>query len=373
MAETGFDPYAAYTLDHTSNLFALPEQGAAGTGGTPPVGDTVSTFLAGFDSNFTYGRQRFRATIEGRRLVYDQFTYLDHDEYLADLGLDWKLGRIFDGKIDALSDRRIVTFADRTTTQLTINTDKDLKGTFNVAVTPVWRLESNLGSHTLDSPLQTAPDFSLHEVSSGLGVKYVGVANLAYGLEYERLDGTYKGAPGALNYQQSSEQFAVNYAVSGLTKLNAAIGYTNRNLEGSVASVSGVTGALGYLRQLTGKTAINVQLTRAVNSYYNTGASELDTGGIAGVTWQALPKLLVELNYQRVHSVFEGQTLQAADTVGRVDNGHNEGLVLKYQWLRSVIIRPYVHRETRDSNIALFNYHNTSYGVEIRWQRANPN
>jgi hypothetical protein len=370
---SGFDPYAAFMLEHNSNLFAVPSSKAVSDPrGVPQLSDTLKTYLVGAESYWLVDRQRFFATLEGRRTYYDQFTDLNHNEYLVDLGLNWKLSKRFDGILEARQQRQIVSFTDRTVTGLTTQTDKILKGSFNTALTPVWRLESQAESHTLDSPLQTAPDFSLREVSETIGLKYVGIANLAYGVEGSHAEGKYKGAPGAVDYRQNTAQFALKYAIGGLTNINAALGYTQRSLQGSSGKLSGVTGALGYARQLTGKTAVNVQFSRLVNSYYNAGSSEIDTGGTAGIVWQATPKLGVSVNYQHTRSVFEGQTLPNTNTQGRVDSSNYSSLELRYQPRLWVTLRPYVRRQIRDSNIGIFTFSGTVYGIEVRFRDEKP-
>ncbi len=379
VAKTIFDPYASITLEHDSNLFAVPDQNAViDSAGVPSLSDTLTEYKAGFRAFWLFDRQRISAYLEGRELTYDKFSDLNHSEYNAEMNLDWKLGSIFDGVLLGQQQRQIVSFADRTTSQLTIQVDQIVRGTFNVAVTPVWRLETNGSIHNLSSPIQFSPDFALREVSSGFGIKYVGVADLSFGLEGEHVDGKFSGISAVLvnddvlNYKQNSAQFALNYAITGLDRINAAVGYTARDLQGVSQTVAGVTGAFGYQRQLTGKTTVNAQFTRAINSYFNAGSSEIDTGGSAGATWQATPKLNVALNYQRTHSVFEGQTLFNTITLGRTDNLSFYSLEINYHPLKWLIVRPYLRRQTRASDLAGFTYSGNIAGIEIRYDELKP-
>lgn len=379
-AEVNFDPYAGIVAEHNSNLFSVPDQNAVvDPKGNKTLADTTTSYLAGAVASFLYGRQELLATVEGRRSLYNEFTDLDHNEYLVDLGYKWKLFRTLDGLLDARESRQIVNFVERTTTILTLQTDKAVKGTLNAHVTSDWLLEAGLATHRLDSPLLDpplayAPDFSLRETTESAGLKYVGVANLAYGLEISHVEGVYSGDPGAVDYNQNTAQLAAKYNVSGLTTLNAAAGYTRRLLQDNGGTVSGATGLLGYSRQLTGKTSVNLQFSRLLNSYYNAGSSEIDTGGSAGALWQATPKLSVALNYQRVHSQFLGQTLPNANIQGRVDTFNFASMDVIFQPRLWLSIHPYVKYQKRDSNLEnLFSFTGTLYGLEVRIKKPTPN
>ena len=226
--------------------------------------------------------------------------------------------------------------------------------------------------HTLDYPIAQSPDFRLQEGLEGIGIKYVGIANLAYGIEATHIDGNYLGVSDASDYKQNTGQFAMKYTLKEVTRLNAAIGYTERAIQGTSTSISGVTGLVGYERQLTGKTSVNLLFQRAINSYYTAGSSEIDTGGTAGVAWQATPKLGLALSYQRVRSTFEGETLADALTLGRKDNSSYSSFELRYRPFRWFSIRPYIRRQVRTSNIQQFTYNDTSIGIEMLARRDQP-
>lgn len=361
-----FQPYAGVVVESDSNLFAVPA-GAAVTDpqGVARLSDTVTTYRAGADFNYLFDLQRMYGTFEVRQLEYDHFTDLNHSEYLVNLGLAWVLTSRFDGIVDFRREKKIIAFADADLTQLEIQTDQILKGTFNVAMTPEWRLETQASLHTLDYPILQSPDFRLQEGLTGIGIKYVGIANLAYGIEGTHLDGNYEGVAGASNYKQNTAQFAAKYTLRAVTRLSAALGYTDRTIQGTSTTVSGVTGLFGYDRQITGKTTVSLLFQRAINSYYTAGSSEIDTSGAASVSWQATPKIALAASYQRMRSQFEGETLVDYLTVGRKDNSSFSSLELKYQPLRWLLVRPYIKRQVRESNAELFSYNDTQVGIEL--------
>jgi hypothetical protein len=371
-----FDPYAGVLVEHDSNLFAVgPGFVVDDPHGVPRLADTLTTYRVGTEFNYLFDLQHLYATLEGRKVEYDHFTDLNHSEYLINIGLAWKLTSRFDGVFDARREKKIIAFGDADTTSLQIQTDQVIKGTFNVAVTPEWRLETQASLHTLDYPIAQSPDFRLQEEIEGVGIKYVGIANLAYGLEALHVDGRYLGIADAFdleqnpNYKQNTYQFALKYKIQQVTQMNAAIGYTDRSVEGSSSSVSGVTGLLGYSRQLTGKTSVYAQVQRQIASYVTAGSSEIDLGALVGAYWQATPKLGVAMNYQHVHSNFEGETLVDALTVGRKDTSSFSTIEVKYRPLRWLTIRPYIKRQVRESSIEQFTYNDTMVGIELLAKR----
>jgi hypothetical protein len=371
-----FDPYAGVVVEHDSNLFAVgPGFVVDDPHGVPRLADTLTTYRVGTEFNYLFDLQHLYATLEGRKVDYDHFTNLDHSEYLVNIGLAWKLTSRFDGVFDARREKKIIAFGDADVSNLQIQTDQVIKATFNVAVTPEWRLESQASLHTLDYPVAGSPDYRLQEEIEGVGIKYVGIANLAYGIEALHVDGRYLGVVDAAGFEQNADykqntyQFALKYKIQQVTQVNAAIGYTDRSIAGSSTSVSGVTGQLGYTRQLTGKTSVYVQFQRLINSYVTAGSSEIDVGGLVGAYWQATPKLGVAVNYSHVRSNFEGETLVNALTLGRKDNSSFSTIEVKYQPLRWLTVRPYIKRQVRESSLEQFTYNDTMVGIELLAKR----
>jgi hypothetical protein len=357
-------PYAAEDYEHNSNIFYLPSSGPAPLGSSGPTfGDTTLRSRAGIDATYLWDRQRFYASGEGRHFDYDHFSYLNHNEVLLNGGLDWKLGRLLDGIVDYRHERRMVQFTDLLdSTQFILETENVVSASANVQVTPEWRLENRARERTLDSPRPGAPNLSLREDSIHEAVRYLGVADLSAGLDMEYLDGKFRDDPAATTpqYHQTTVQLTGNYLVSGLTDINGALGYTSRS-DPTGNGTSGLTGALGYKRNLTPKTSINLQLARAVNSYVSTAGSEIDTSASVNASWLATYKLTVKAGYAWTHSKypqFGGNS--------RADNIQLVNLEMSYEVLRWLSVRPYFRYQTRSSDLANFGFNSTIYGVEVQ-------
>jgi hypothetical protein len=298
-------PYVAEDVEHNSNIFdvqtTVPIPGYA----SGALGDTFFETRAGVDGIYMLDQQQFFGTAEFRRFDYDKFTDLDHNEYLLDGGLKYKIDQIIDGTIEYRHEQRMVQFQDLTdATYLILETENTANASLNVNFTPEWRLESKLRDHVLDSPRSDVPQLSLHEDAIHEGLRYLGVSNLSAGIDVEYLQGQYRHDPLALDpyYHQTS-----NYLVSGLTSFNGALGYTSRTdptNSGTTGAGSGVTGNIGYQHALTGKTTLNLGLRRALSTYLTTGGSEIDTTASVGAAFQATYKIRLRASYEYTNRPF---------------------------------------------------------------------
>jgi hypothetical protein len=376
-AEAGgvLTPYAAEDIEHNTNVFDLPKSGGAPVGKNGPTfADTYFDTRGGVEGTYLLDEQKFFGTAEFRHFNYDNFTALDHNETLFDGGLKWKLARPVDGLFEYKHEQRSVQFQDlAASTQLTLETENNITASINVNVTPEWRLESLGKDHILNSPRTDVPGLSVHEDSIREGLKYLGVANLAAGAEVEYLDGKYNHDPLALNpnYHQITVAGAATYVVSGLTNFTGDLGYSRRT-DPTNSGLSGVTGSLGYRRSLTAKTSVNVQVSRALNTYVTTGGNEVDTSAGATVNYQATYKILVRAGYSYTDSKFPG-TPNGGATIDRADHLQFATLDLTYQVLHWLSIRPYARYQARHSNLDTFTFDGNVVGVELLAKQFRPN
>lgn len=370
LAQWTATPYAAEAIEHNSNVYDLPTSGPAPQGKNGPTfADTYLESRAGIDATYLISREKFFGTAEFRRFDYDNFTLLDHNEYLLDGGLNWKLVRTFDGLLEYRHEQRMVQFQElEASTQLILETDNTATASANVNMTPEWRLESLAKDHTLDSPRTDIPELSLHEDSIREGLRYLGVSNLSAGVDAGYLHGTYRNDPTALtpDYHQVTLAGAATYIVSGFTNFSGALGYTRRT-DPTNFGLSAVTGSLNYQHSITGKTRINVQLVRAVNSYVTTAGNELDTSANVSGAWQASYKITVKAGYGYTTSKYP-QAPEGPDNpilVERLDHFQSANAEVDYQVLHWLMIRAYGRYQTRHSNQEMFDFDATLVGIEL--------
>ena len=376
--QTHFTPYADADYEHDSNLFALNPGAPAPVGRNGPgLSDTVWRARAGFDSAYDLGLQEFYLLAEGRRFIYDNFTQLNHDEYLLHGGWNWKVDSVLDGVLDFQRQRSMLSFLQFNATQtsaselLYLQVQDIAIASINVQMSPEWRLQSQGKLNDQNLQVPGTPDLTLHEESVHEGLRYVGFANLSAGLDGEYLrgnytSGTFLATPG---YRQSTAEFAADYVLSGLSTFHGEVGYTDRVLEQG-GSISGITGLVSYQRDLTGKTSMTVKLSRAINTYVTAASPEVDTGAELDLTWNATSKIKVVAGYQYLHSSFSATDIQGVLTASRVDRLQTPSLSVMYQPLNWLIVRPYAQYQTRSSTarsagVDIFTFHGTTYGLEL--------
>jgi hypothetical protein len=375
-AQTTVSPYLDAHYEHDSNVFRV-ENSAANVAaiGDPTLADTDLKAVAGVDGTYLWSQQKLTATLEGRRFDYDHFTELDHNEYLAHVALDWKLTSLFDGILDARQEQYMAPFTLGNSSQLSIDVDRKIDAKANVNVTPEWRVETEAYSHNLKAPLEGFPDFVEREIGTHLALLNKSITNLSYGIALDHISGRYENAPDVGTYNQTSADLTADYTVSALSKLNASLGYTKRDQNANIPGISGVTGAFGYTRKLTGKTSVSVNVTRAVNSYVAAGGSEVDTSANVSATWQATYRISVVVMGGYVHSSFIGQTIPGTVVPGAIANGRVDTspvgqLDVNYQASRRLRLHAYATKQSRSSTIDLYNYNDTIVGIEAKltWQ-----
>jgi hypothetical protein len=375
MADGTLTPYAAEDIEHNSNVFDLPSNGPVPVGKHGPTfSDTFFEERVGLDALYVVDQQKFFGTAEFRHFDYDNFTSLDHNEELIDGGLIFKSSPLFDGTIEYKHQKSMVLFQELSAaTSLILETESNAKAAFNVNITPEWRLESTVRDRLLDSPREEVPGLSLHEDAIREGLRYLGMTNLSAGVDVEYLQGKYQHDPTALdpNYHQVSALLAANYVISGLTNFNGSLGYTSR-VDQSSSELSGVTGSIGYRHSLTGKTSINVQLSRALSSYVTTGGNEIDTSASGSVTWQATYKLGVTAGYAYTISKYP-DTPDGAIVVDRDDHYQSANIEGVYHILKWLSIRPYAKYMTRHSNVPINSFDSNIVGIELIAKQIRPN
>jgi hypothetical protein len=386
-------PYGDVSYQYNSNIFALPASAAAPIGNHGPTfADRILEERGGIEALYGWSQQEFYGNFEARHFDYDQFGDLSHNEYLAHGGLKWKLVGLFDGVVDYRRERSMVNFANfaiapagevtGTTTQLFVQVQSVTTASANLQFTPDWRLESQGVINDLDSPRPGFPDLSLTERSIHEGLRYVGVAKLSTGIDVIFLDGHFNGPEFVLSpkYSQTTVEAAAKYVATGLSSFNGAIGYTRRkqdpsasiagqsaSIAGTAETISGTTGLLNYQRNLTGKTSVNLGVSRAVNSYVTYGGTEIDSSVNLGAVWNATGKLAVTPAYQWTYSTFPGADLTGEAPVGteRVDHYQLATLSVKYQIRDWLSLRPYGQYETRRSDVGPFSFNRSMYGIEV--------
>lgn len=367
-ADFEFSPYAASQTEYNSNVFDVSNANQAVIeNGNSRRSDTLQRYLVGANSLYHYGQQEMHASVEGRRFDYRHFDKLDHDEYLLDGALEWVATDNLSGGLNYRQERRMTSFADRNTSDLSLERDRLAGARVDVILIPDWILKGGLKNHELASPIPGIPDFSLTENSANFSAGYLGLGAMNAGLDLEYLRGEYRGIPGSGKFDQTTLELISSYDVSGITRLDAKLGYTQRKDKSNDAGgESGITGTFRMSRKLSEITAARVQVFRRISSYTAGTAAVTDTGASADLNWNPTFKIIVNAEYSWIKSNFDGQGMTGSIDNSRRDRSQEATLKIKYQALNWLLITPYTSYLNRSSSIDVDNFKAVIAGFEVR-------
>jgi hypothetical protein len=266
---------ATMQFESNSNVFNLNTGAPLPTGSDSRRGDTFLGYGARFDLEYQLGKQQFFASASTTEFNYQRHTELNHDDYRLEAGLKWKLAELLDGKVDATRTHSMVPFYDLAGTALSLETLQREEAVIGLKVTPEWRVEGDAYTSKLDEPIRESPNLSLTENSARVAVTYSGLSRFTGGFYAGYLSGSYGGtnASGIYinginfvanpDYQQYAGGFATTYKSPRAT-IEGQLGYTKRTSTTGSDDTSGLTGLFSLKEQLTYKTNIRFELSRAI-------------------------------------------------------------------------------------------------------------
>jgi hypothetical protein len=354
-------------FESDSNVFALDTGAAQPVAGDAHRGDTFLGYGAGLDGKYNWDRQELYANATVNEYLYQRFTELDHDAYSFDGGLNWKLGELFDGKMDVSRTRSMVPFFDLSGSELALSiaTTQTETAQIGIKLSSKWSLQGSASTIKTEEPIGNSPDLQLTQTSGGAAINYQGVGGLTTGLTTAYVTGDYSGVNGVANpsYSQTAVGFSASYKYTRST-FDGQIGYSRRDSSDGSDRTSGVTGLFDFKEQLTPKTSFAIKLDRTINSYFLNAGSEIDTEAAVNIMWQATYKLAVTTGYTFTYRDYPGQGNNPVGS-NRVDIQQYASLGIAYQVQRWLMIRPYANLQKRISTFIGGEYSATAYGVYV--------
>lgn len=376
LAQLNVTASATGIYQYDSNVFELSNGFNPPFGGTAH-GDSYYAYTGLLDSTYLLSLQKLFLNLTGSEYRYDRFNELDHSEYKLDAGWNWAIGSIFDGTLESTRTRAMVSFYNLINDQLTLSTEQREDALAGMRFLSDWRVELSGMTRTVDEPLLGAPQLRLDESSGEVAFKYIGTAGVTAGWNANYLAGQFKNVGIAFEpaYHQVTANLTATDEISGFSTFTGQAGYTRRSSPATLQVVSGVTGDLDYKRVLTGKTSLEADVNRQINSYIAAFGSEVDTNASLNVKWQATHKINVALGYQWTHRLLPGQRqlqLVPAVTVGdRHDNLSFVNLLIDYEALPWLAVKPYANYVTRRSDSIGAPFDESIVGVRfsLQWMR----
>jgi hypothetical protein len=370
LAETTFTASAAAEYTYNSNPFDVqsgyPRPGLNPTSG---YGDSYTSYNADFDLGYQSGQQKLHVDLAGSDFQYHKFTGLNRKEYKLDAGWTGTFWSAWNGNFDVVRDRAMVPFLYLVQTQsaLSIETIQREQGGLGVQFLPRWRAEANGYTSETDWPLPGDPNLSLRESEGEALLKYLGFGPVTSGVRVAYTKGTYSGATDPVldtSYNQWSAGVVANYA-SGHSSLAANVSYTDRTSsgqQGALNSLSGTTAAIFYTNQLTGKTSVSVNFSRAYNPYITNQGTSLDNIASVALSWQATYRIHLTTSYAYDYAEFPGQGPLGSE---RLDHLQTATFAVEYLPRPWISLKPYATYQTRSSNLVGGNFNASEVGLKL--------
>jgi hypothetical protein len=358
---------ATAQFESNSNVFDVP------SGFEPPGtnnfrrSDTYFAYGATLDGSYKWGRQELFGTLYSKEFNYQHYTNLDHNDYKIDGGLNWKLGELWDGKLEGARTHNMVPFYNLSGSPLALSivTEQKESALIGLKLSSEWRLEGSGFFSRANEPIPEAPDLQLTQKSGSMSLEYLGIAGLTSGLTAVYLSGDYDGTNGTINpsFRQETVAFLADYKLRRTT-VEGQVGYSRRTSDTGTDNTSGLTGLIDFKQQLTPKTSVMAKIERTINSYFLNAGSEIDTDASVGINWQTTYKLAVSAGYTFSYRNYPGQ---GNNPVGsdRVDIQETANMGIIYQPQRWLMIKPYANVETRRSTFIGGHYSSTVFGVSV--------
>lgn len=354
---------ATADYEYNTNVFDLP--GGQYAPGASRRSDWYQAYGGTLQANDLIDQDKLYATLSGKDFRYDYFTDLNHYEYSADVGFNWKQGANLDGNVDVLRTRTMVPFTDIIQTQLAIVTLQKESAQAGWIFIPDWRVQGTVYYDKTNQPQVDAPSLELTEKSGQAALQYLGLAGLNVGLSETHARGDYTGGDifANPNYTQDTLQVVVTYQPTASSTFVGQGGYTRRTSESVANTTSAPTGLLTYKNQLTAKTAISLTAERDIYSYITNTGSALTTSGTAAITWAATYRTTVTADYNYRHTELPDQGQIPGTT--RVDKYQFWDVKVDYQPLRWLWLEPYVHVQDRSSNFLAAQFNSNAIGLNF--------
>jgi hypothetical protein len=366
-AELLFQPYVAGQAMYQANVFSVGEELLVELReGDTRQSDWIYRSIAGLDASYSAGLQRLSVEGQGRKFNYQRFTELNHDEYLFAGRFGWNAAQKVDGTLKAGQERRMASFINRRSTELTMELERKAEGSVNLNVNPRWRIETGGGFFKLQSPLPEFPDFTLRETSGNAALKYRSPTKFSTGIYGQYVDGRFSGVTGAPTFRSITGDVTADYEVSEFTRLSSAAGYTT--LRGGGIEVDGFTASLLYRRHITAVTELKAQAFRRIEGYLAGANAVINTGFATGVTWQPTYKIRIDADYTYIFSRYRQLSPFSNVPSGRRDVFQILSGSVGYQALSWLGLRVFGGYRDRDSNLRIERFEDLMVGGEVRLQ-----
>lgn len=367
-----FQPFVSYTHYYDSNLFRLAEGETTFVveNGVPVVidkdsaSDQYGIFSAGLSVDWRPGRQQILASATKNLVRYSQYSSLDYDGSDYRLGLNWRLGNRWFGRVGGSENVTQTSFTELALSGVleAINNQVTRETRYANAewqYHPRWSVGAGLDTASAtNSTTQQAPaDYEDQTVSVYLA--YTTPKGSRLSGHVSRLDGEFPNRlTGETEYEQKEINIQGDWNLAGKLSTRFKLGHVRRESDNTQDGYSNFAGRVSADYRASGKTLVNWAIYRElVNSDDVNASSQINTGTSMGLVWGASGKLSL-----RAGASFENRSYRDDAGLGQRDEETLSGsLSLSYAPIQAATIDIGFQAGRRDSDTNVVTTNDYSY------------
>lgn len=359
--EDTFKLSAAYSQQTDSNLFRLPA-GANVTAltGKPSAAEQISITSLGLSFNKAYSLQRFELNLGLIDYQYQNFSYLSFAAHNYDAAWRWSVTPRLHGNLTTERTETLNSFADyqgfdqrnqRTNTNTRFDAAYELNGS--------WRLLAGVAqsSQTNQQALVAEGDYNTTSADLGLGFAYASGSSFTYALK--NTNGTYLNrvlpSTGLHDdgFHQIDHELKLQWVLSDKSVANLSATHLSRtHPHHAQLNYSGLTTAVDFNWNITGKSALTARWARELSSYQTSNASYRQTDRFSlGPVWQVSPKAAIRLRHEFAKTNYLGSPTGVV-TTQRSDTTRDTSLSFDWQPYQSLTLSASLQNASRVSSLA---------------------
>jgi exopolysaccharide biosynthesis operon protein EpsL len=346
---------------HDNNLFRL-SSGNAPARAESSRSDTIYKFQGGVHLDKPYAQQRLQADLTATQYTYQNNRYLNASAVDYRGAWLWAVTPQLTGVLSADQVSSPMSYTDLqsiSNKNLQKNTSRRL--TADWAIDGVWHAVGgvqHLRSAT-DSGVLTATG-NYEQNSAEGGIKYVSAANNSLAAMRRQVRGDYLGR--SLSYEQSDSELVGVWQLTGRSRLDAKLGYTDRTHNLAQRNYAGTTGMLSYQLTPAGKLRFTLATGRDLVPYLEANNSYYVSNFIALTpAWLVSEKTTISLRLGFNQNDFRGPLTSVA--LMREDKVRSAQLSAAWRPASTISVDGYLSREQRSSNISTLDYNDNIIGI----------
>jgi exopolysaccharide biosynthesis operon protein EpsL len=367
-------PYVASMLLYDSNFLRLSDNvDPVLVSGKSDKSDFIKQVAAGFDMDWTLGRQHVVVRANVNQNWFQNFTTLDYTGWDTRAQWNWQVGNNWDGDIGYANAKTLGSYVQLNSLVNNLQNNQRAFVSAGYLFHPNGKIK--FGLFRTETQLEgTGRQFSNNiENNAELNLQYLSPTGSILGLRILGTDGEYPDRELTPDSTQDNAYTRMTYDVnwewqaSVKTRVTGLVGYTEQSYANfGFRDFSDIVAQLNLNWQANDKTLLELSARREIVQADTLFSSFMLTEGIwLNLAWQYSPKVTLRLpaSYQ------EQQYLGGGSGVGidqQKDQVANVGVTLMYYPVESVSIGPMLNYEKRDSNNPLRAYETESAGVNLQ-------